>query len=221
MRATKTCAVGGATLVVTVTGANSATPTVVDNGDGTYTASYTPSIAGTDNVAITFDGSAIIGSSYSSDVSVVVAVSGKISYDWDGGSAALNSDVVIANDDGTGSRQPDQNLPFSSDERPAISPDGTKIAFNSDRDGDHDIYVMNVNGSGIVQLTTAAGRDRHPVWSPDGTKILFLSERDVDPEVYVMNADGSNQTKPYKQSVNGFSGGLVSRWHADRVLHVS
>jgi adhesin/invasin len=60
---------GGATVVVTVSGANSATPAVTDNGNGTYSTSYTPSAAGTDNVAITLNGSAISGSPYSSTVS--------------------------------------------------------------------------------------------------------------------------------------------------------
>jgi adhesin/invasin len=59
---------GGATVVVTVSGANSASPTVTDNANGTYSASYTPSAAGTDQVAITLSGTAISGSPYTSTV---------------------------------------------------------------------------------------------------------------------------------------------------------
>jgi adhesin/invasin len=59
---------GGATVAVTVSGANSATPAVTDNADGTYSASYTPTTAGSDQVAITLDGTAISGSPYSSTV---------------------------------------------------------------------------------------------------------------------------------------------------------
>ncbi|HEU4641456.1 MAG TPA: filamin/ABP280 repeat domain-containing protein [Gemmatimonadaceae bacterium] len=59
---------GGATVVVSVSGANSATPTVTDNGNGTYTAQYTPTRSGTDQVAITLNGSAIGGSPYTSNV---------------------------------------------------------------------------------------------------------------------------------------------------------
>jgi hypothetical protein len=62
-------ATGGDNVVVTVTGANNATPAVTDNTDGTYTAQYTPSVAGTDNVAITLNGTAISGSPYTSTVS--------------------------------------------------------------------------------------------------------------------------------------------------------
>ena len=59
---------GGETVVVNVTGTNTATPTVTDVGDGTYTASYTPTAAGADSVAITMGGTAISGSPYTSTV---------------------------------------------------------------------------------------------------------------------------------------------------------
>src|SRR4051812_23070483 len=59
---------GGAAVVVTVSGANTATPVVTDNANGTYTASYTPAAAGSDQVAITLGGSAISGSPYPSTV---------------------------------------------------------------------------------------------------------------------------------------------------------
>ena len=59
---------GGEMVVVNVTGTNTATPTVTDVGDGTYTASYTPTAAGADSVAITMGGTAISGSPYTSTV---------------------------------------------------------------------------------------------------------------------------------------------------------
>lgn len=69
--------VGGDTVVVSVTGANTATPTVTDNGNGTYSASYTPTAAGTDSVAITLNGTAISGSPFTVTVGQpVTAVSG-------------------------------------------------------------------------------------------------------------------------------------------------
>jgi Tol biopolymer transport system component len=91
---------------------------------------------------------------------------------------------------------------------PSWSPDGQKIAFT--RDFHEDIWVMNADGTGQVQLTTDPSRDRDPSWSPDGSKIAFQSSRD-DPnaatcdrpglppphckfDIFVMNADGSNQT---------------------------
>ena len=74
---------------------------------------------------------------------------------------------------------------------PAWSPDGSSIAFSSERDGDAELYVMNADGSGVTQLTNNFDADWLPAWSPDGSRIAFASDRDGDGELYVMNADGS------------------------------
>jgi dipeptidyl aminopeptidase/acylaminoacyl peptidase len=83
------------------------------------------------------------------------------------------------------------------DSRPRYSPDGSKIVFQSNRDGQPEIYVMNSNGTGQTRLTNNPAWDSAPAWSPDGTKILFTSLRDgpMSPALYVMNADGSNQIR--------------------------
>ena len=77
------------------------------------------------------------------------------------------------------------------------SPDGTRIAFNSDRDGgDFDVFVMNADGSGVTALTQNDGvSDAVGEWSPDGTQLAFSSDRDGDGEIFVMNADGTGQTQ--------------------------
>ena len=79
------------------------------------------------------------------------------------------------------------------DRHPAWSPDGHRIAFESDRDGDWDIYVMNADGSNVVQLTNKPSYDISPAWSPDGRRIAFTSHshHDGSVKIYVMNADGS------------------------------
>ncbi len=93
------------------------------------------------------------------------------------------------------------------DEHPSWSPDGSKIAFTSKRDGNYEVYVMNADGSGQTRLTTNpntgfAGNigNYRPSWSPDGSKITFESARHVinedgNHEIYVMDADGSNQIR--------------------------
>ncbi len=73
----------------------------------------------------------------------------------------------------------------------AWSPDGTQIAFWSDRDGNGEVYVMNADGSNPTNLTNDPGSDWWPVWSPDGTQIAFVSGRDGNREICVMNLDGS------------------------------
>lgn len=76
-----------------------------------------------------------------------------------------------------------------------ITGDATRFAFQSDRNGNYDIYLMQVNGSHLTRLTQSPADDISPVWSPDGKKIAFVSFRDGDWELYTMNADGSSQTR--------------------------
>jgi hypothetical protein len=79
----------------------------------------------------------------------------------------------------------------------AWSPDGKRIAFASTHANSSDIFVMNVNGTGVEQLTDHHS-DYAPSWSPDGGKIAFVSDRDggwQSSEIYVMNADGSDETR--------------------------
>lgn len=81
------------------------------------------------------------------------------------------------------------------DQQPAWSPDGSKIVFTSERNGNLDIYVMNADGTGETRLTTNKGFDRYPAWSPDGSRIAFQSSRDGEESVYQMNVDGTHQTR--------------------------
>ena len=81
-----------------------------------------------------------------------------------------------------------------------------RIAFQSDRNGNNEIYVMNGDGSGLTNLTDNPANDIGPVWSPDGKKIIFLSNRDGNTEIYVMNADGSAQTNLTNNPANDGSG---------------
>lgn len=82
------------------------------------------------------------------------------------------------------------------DAYPAVSPDGTKIAFVSTRDGNSEIYVMDADGSNPVNLTRHPSADLDPAWSPDGTKLAFASSRDGNFDIYVMDADGSDPVNP-------------------------
>jgi TolB protein len=78
---------------------------------------------------------------------------------------------------------------------PAWSPDGRKIAFVSDRNGNSEVYVMNAKGNGQRNLTRNPAFDADPAWSPDGRKIAFASKRDGEYGIYVMNVDGSGQRR--------------------------
>jgi Tol biopolymer transport system component len=77
------------------------------------------------------------------------------------------------------------------DFEPAWSSDGTRIAFASNRSGTNQIYVMNADGSNVVQLTTI-GSNTEPAWSPDGSKIIFTSVQGNQSDIWVMSSTGLN-----------------------------
>jgi CxxC motif-containing protein (DUF1111 family) len=76
---------------------------------------------------------------------------------------------------------------------PSFSPDGTKIAFNSNANNIRNIFVMNSDGTGLQQLTSTS-LDSQAAWSPDGSKIAFASNRTGVFQIFTMNPDGTNQT---------------------------
>jgi len=85
----------------------------------------------------------------------------------------------------------------SQDSGPSWSPDGTRIAFTSQRDGLPVVYVMNSDGSNQINITQSTFLDSaDPEWSPDGTTIAFTSYKRVGQtnydEIFLMNANGSN-----------------------------
>jgi hypothetical protein len=81
----------------------------------------------------------------------------------------------------------------SYDSAPAWSPDGRQIAFESNLDGDMEIFVMNADGSNVRQLTHNTLWDEGPAWSPDGTRFAFSrGADDLHLDIWTMNADGSD-----------------------------
>ena len=81
----------------------------------------------------------------------------------------------------------------NNDGYPMLSPDGKLILFESDRYGTSEIYVMDVDGKNLKQLTHNQFHDNSPKWSPDGTKIIFARERNDDSDIWMINADGTNE----------------------------
>lgn len=76
------------------------------------------------------------------------------------------------------------------DMSPAWSPDGTKIAFVSERDGNEEIYVMDADGRNQFNITENPGPDESPSWSADGSMIAFYSDRGGTRGTFVVDIDG-------------------------------
>ena len=107
------------------------------------------------------------------------------------GTLAGNEDIYLIKADGTGKVR--LTTHSATDAEPAWSPDGSKIAFRSHRDGNGEVYVMSAAFDGsATRLTNHAAADYQPAWSPDGSRIAFVSERDGNAEIYVMDVDGTN-----------------------------
>ena len=75
---------------------------------------------------------------------------------------------------------------------PTWSPDGRSIAYMSNRNGDPDIYVMDVRTNTHRRLTFNDGRDWWPAWAPNGKWIAFASNRSGEIDLYRMDANGEN-----------------------------
>ena len=104
-----------------------------------------------------------------------------------------NLEISVMDADG-GNQENLTNHPVD-DMDPAWSPDGTKIAFVSNRnDGVYQVYVMDADGTNQIQLTDGPREKRFPDWSPDGGKIAF-TVRDAEPHIAVMDADGNNRER--------------------------
>ena len=148
---------------------------------------------GSSKTRLTFHQARDSDATWSPDYSQVVFASERASTDPE----VPNREIYRMNADGSGVAT---RLTYAEgkDYDPSWSPDGTRIAFVSKRDGDWEIYLVSPDGTGLVNLTKNKTNETDPSWSPNGSRIAFASDRgpvpgySYDSEIYTMKADGSD-----------------------------
>ena len=88
---------------------------------------------------------------------------------------------------------PAKGIPQKQNYLPVYSPDGSRIAFTSNRDGNPEIYIMDRGGGNVRRMTNNPAIDVTPTWSPSGNQIAWVSDRTGNPYIYIMNVDGTGQ----------------------------
>jgi tetratricopeptide (TPR) repeat protein len=128
--------------------------------------------------------------------------------------------IIAMRDDGT---FPQQIVAGGSETNPEASPDGGQVAFMSKRDGNWEIYVVDLDGSGLQRLTRDPANDGLPAWSPDGRALAFVSDRGGSWAVWAMRPDGSGQRRlfdvggPLDGQVQGAAPHETHGWVEERI----
>lgn len=105
------------------------------------------------------------------------------------------------------------------DRLPDVAADGSRVVFQSFRQGNWDIWSVQTDGSGLVALTRSVFDDREPVLSPDGSKLAFSSDRSGNYDIWVVDIDGGDPQQITRHPSNDF----MPCWSADstKLFYVS
>jgi TolB protein len=139
-----------------------------------------------------------------------------------GGTPPLAWELFVMNADGTNRQQRTVGASPTGNSNadnitPVWSPDGRRLAFVSQRDGNREIYLLasdtltSTNSTGLMNITQHPAEDWTPAWSPDGQHIAFSSNRQGNWEVFIVNADGTG----LRQITSDGNGNLSPVWSPD------
>ncbi len=134
---------------------------------------------------------------------------------------AADRQIYIMNADGSDVRLLTDGNPHAIYRYPAISPDGSRVAFTRDEDSDHALYVMGIDGSNLRRLSSSFVGVSEPAWSPDGSKIAYVRGYDTTygghanittcgSEIYVIDVFSHKQT-----NMTQGAGGTDPAWSPD------
>jgi hypothetical protein len=115
-------------------------------------------------------------------------------HEWVGNWWSADVNLYVVNADGSNRRQLPQGI------RPAWSPKGGLIAFDSCRGTSCGIFVVQPNGQGLREVTSDGGGKVS--WSPDGKKLIYSADAGGNPEIFVVNLDGSGKKQLTKNTGN-------------------
>lgn len=116
--------------------------------------------------------------------------------------------------------KPSPTATTTSTPTPKPIPANTKIAFASNEQGDWDLYVMNLDGTGFNQLTFGEQDEMNPAWSADGSKLLYQMQQGDKWQIMMMNQDGTSPiqltNKGSNQNPSWTADGLNIMFDSDR-----
>jgi Tol biopolymer transport system component len=149
------------------------------------------------------------------DLQPSVAPDGRIAFTSDRANTLYEGfDIYVMNANGSGVGRltfdggdpDDPTAPRHDSLNPAWSPDGSRIAFDTTRDGNREVYVINADGTGLVDVSNHESSDYAPAWSPDGTQLTFTSTRAGQVDIWAVDV-GSIATASGSMSVAAATAG--------------